>query len=209
MKYAIIALIILIVIFILIIYLMKILANKTSISKEISQEEQTPKENINTNHNPSFCVDLLDYTKAKNNVYKSNINDIVSFKKTSNNRIKVYSKSKYIGLIAIKDYKSFDLIKNNPQYFEGTIISKPDFNNYLKKVTIKIQVKEHYSREVYLINNEYLNKLITLNTLFEIGQIIETSYGPSTIIEILNNHLIVEVPSLGKREIYNIKEIIK
>ena len=208
MKYAIAALIILIVIFILIIYLMKILANKTSIAKEITKEEQTIKEKPNTNHNPSFNVDLLDYNKAKNNIYKSDINDIVSFKKNDNNRIKVFNKTKYIGLIAIKDCKSFSLIQTNPQYFEGKIISKPDFNNNLKKVTIKIQVKEHYSKNVFLINNEYLNKLITLNTLFEVGQIIETSYGPSTITEILNDHLIVEVPSLGKREIYDIKEII-
>ena len=55
--------------------------------------------------------------------------------------------------------------------------------------------------------DRYLNKLISLESLFEINQIIETNYGSSTIIEIKKDYLIVDVPSLGKREIYDISSI--
>ena len=60
---------------------------------------------------------------------------------------------------------------------------------------------------MYNINHNYLNNLINIHHIFEKNQIIETSYGPSTILEVHDHYLIVDVPSLGKREIYNITEI--
>ena len=151
----------------------------------------------------------MDYKKAQLNITKSHLSEELYFKKDKDKRIKVYtSNKKYIGKIAIKDYKNFDLIAKKPYYFEGVIYSYLKEDITAKKVIISIQAKIEYSKEIYKINNDYLNKLVTLNSIFEVNQIIQTSYGASTIIEIHEDHLIVDVPSLGKREIYNLKETI-
>ena len=168
------------------------------------------KETIDDNPNPSFEVLLVDFKKNQLAINKSTIGEEIYFKTSKNKRINVYnSKKQYIGQILTKDYKQFSLIANNPEYFEGEIFS---FNNEvfgIKKVIISIQAKVEYSKTIYQLNKNYLNTLITLNSLFEKEQIIETNYGPATVVEIYENHLLVEVPSLGNREIYDIESLIK
>jgi len=208
MKYAIIALLAIIIIFVfIIIYLKKISSNNENFF-DISVATQNTSTIDNTNKNPGFLVTLLNYKKHQLNIYKSKINDIVTFKKQKDKRIKVYNNSNCIGLIAIKDYKDFNLIAKHTNYFEGRIANFEKENNTLQKVTLKIQVKKECSKKVYLINPDYFSTLINMHCLFEIGEIINSSYGPSTIVEIFDDHLIVDVPSLGNREIYNIKDIL-
>lgn len=208
MKYAIIALLLIIIIFALIILYLKKISAKNNNFFDISIATQNTANIDNSNKNPSFIVSLLNYKKYQLNIYKSKINDIVTLKKQKDKRIKVYNNSKCIGLIAIKDYKDFSLIANHTEYFEGRIATFERLSNTSIKVSLKIQVKQECSKKVYSINPDNLPSLINMNSLFEIGEIINSSYGPSTITEIYDDHLIVEVPSLGKREIYNIKDIL-
>ena len=209
MKYAIILILILISVLICTIIVLKNNSKNKTIIPNIKPKTPIYKETKDDNYNPSFEVELIDYKKNQLNISKSHLNDEVHFKKDKDKRIKVYTTSKlYIGKIAIKDYKNFDLIAKKPYYFEGVIYSYLKEDITAKKVIISIQAKIEYSKEIYKINNDYLNKLVTLNSIFEVNQIIQTSYGASTIIEIHEDHLIVDVPSLGKREIYNLKETI-
>ena len=196
MKYAILFLVILLIIFISLILFLKKKENKNI--KTNKKEQIKP---LSSNNNPVFEVTLINYRQEQLNIYRSNINDYLSFKKANDKRIKVLNNSKCIGLISTKDYKKFNLISEHPNYFEGKIISFIPQENTLKKVLISVQVKVEYSNKVYKKNKEYFPSLISIHSLFEKNQIIETSYGPSTILEIHDDHLIVDVPSLGKRVI--------
>lgn len=162
------------------------------------------------NLNPIFNVELINYSKYTQAIYKSYVNEKLYFKTASDKRIDVYTeKRRLIGQIAKKDYKDFSIIAEKPQYFEGYIKSFNVYGYSSKKVNICLQIKKAHSKDVYLINNSYLNNLVTLKEIFTESQIVETNYGPATIIEIKDNHLIVEVPSLGKREIYDIVSLAK
>lgn len=203
MKYAIISLVIIVIIFILIIIYLKKQSNKTNIppiQKEI-------KEVCEENKNPFITLTLVEHRKYQVNVYHSKINDYLTFRKSKDKRIKVLNNSKCIGLISAKDCKNLNLLQKKPEYFQGKVISFTGQSNMLYKVEIQIQLKLSYSKKVYRLNKEYLNKLVSIHSLFVKDQIIETSYGPSTILEVNDDHLIIDVPSLGTREIYNIDEI--
>lgn len=211
MKYLIITIFILITCLIIIfIFLKKLSKNTSSIMPSFNQKKELTKDDIySKNPNPSFEVTLIDFKQNQIAISNSFENESVYFKVDKDKRINVYTiNKKYIGQIAIKDYKPFNLIALKPKYFEGIIIGYQTVNMVTKKVTISTQVKEENSIDVYKINTSYLNTLITLKAMFEKNEVIETSYGPSTIIKVCDNHLLVDVPSLGKREIYNIDYII-
>jgi len=207
MKYAILIVSLLILLMILIVLYFKKTTAKNSAS--LPYQTKKKKEIIFSNPNPVFEVELIDYKKNQLSISKSTINESIYFKVAKNKRINVYTiNKKYLGQIAIKDYKAFSLISMKPNYFEGQIKDYILENIAQKKVIINIQAKIEYSQEIYSIDKAYLNNLITLEAIFSINQIIKTNYGPSTIIEIFKDYLVVEVPSLGKREIYDIDSIL-
>lgn len=210
MKYAIILILILVLSFIGTIIILKRNSNKKVHLPTTKSKKPEYKETTIDNYNPSFEVELMEHKKSQLNINNSHLNEEVYFKKDKDKRIKVYtSNKKYIGKIAIKDYKKFDLIAKYPNYFEGVIYSYIKEDITTKKVIISIQAKVEYSTKIYNINPTYLNTLITLKSIFEENQIIETNYGVATIIAVYEDHLIVEVPSLGNREIYDFNNIIK
>ena len=213
MKYIIICLIIFIILFILLLkYLKKTSSDDVSMPTNSVQFREKPeyKEDYSTNNpNPSFLVELIDYKKNQLEISKSYINEMLSFSKSKKNRIKVYnSRNKYIGEITIKDYKDFDLIKDYTDYFEGQIYSFVKEKLTEKKVVISIQIKEECSKKIYQLDKSYLNKLISLSALFTESEIVETNYGPASVIDILEDHIVVDVPSLGQRKIYDIESLI-
>lgn len=210
MKYAIIFILILIIsLIILLLYFKKNSKNKDFKMPNVKIKMPTYIETFNDNHNPSFLVELIDYKKGQLGISKSTIGEKVTFKLENNKRITVKSINKqYLGQIAIKDYKNFSLIASKPNYFEGEIYSFNKESLGIKKVIISVQAKEEFSKQIYHTNKNYLNTLITLKALFSEEQIIETNYGPATIKKIYEDHLLVEVPSLGNREIYDIENLI-
>lgn len=199
MKYAFLVLSIIVCLIItLIIYL-----KKTTNTEKNSTNDNIPK--INTN--PSFEVTLVDHRKGQLNIYKSKINDYLTLKKSKDNKIKVYNNSKYIGSLSTKDYKKIELIEKHPNYFEGRITSFLPQDNTLKKVNVAVQAKEKYSQKIFKLNNTYLNSLVSIKSIFKINQTILTNYGACRIEEIMDDHLIVNVKNIGKREIYDIHSI--
>ena len=193
----------------LVVYMKKVTKNNNFILPNTKSNEITKNDIYSDNPNPSFEVTLMDYKENQLAINKSFENESVSFKVAKNKRINVYTTNKkYIGQIAIKDYKQFNLIAQKPQYFEGIIIGYQTINMITKKVIISVEAKQENSIEIYKIDKSYLNTLITLKAMFEKNEIIETNYGPSTIIEVFENHLLVDVPSLGNREIYDIEHIL-
>lgn len=172
--------------------------------------KKSPDDIYSDNPNPSYQVTLIDYKKNQFAISKSYESESVFFKVAKNKRINVYTINKqYIGQIAIKDYKPFSLIATKPDFFEGIITGYQTVNIMTKKVIISVEAKEENSIEIYKIDKSYLNTLITLKSIFKKNDVIETSYGPSTVTDVFDDYLIVDVPSLGKREIYDISETIK
>lgn len=168
------------------------------------------KETIQDNNNPKFQIQLISTKKEQINIDKSYIGESIHFSLAPNKKINVYNtKNKLIGQIAVKDYKNIPLLNTNTNYFEGEIAKFEKHNFTTKKVIINVQVKVESSIQIYLLNKTYLNTLITLNSLFDIDQIIETNYGAATITNIYNDHITVNVPSLGIRKIYDIDSILK
>lgn len=210
-------LIILLILFVLIVFLIMYLKNNaknnssslpnTKINTKIKETDENETYN---NPNPSFKVELIDYKKVQINIIKTSIGEELYFKIAKNKRIKVYTLNNlYIGEIAIKDYnKNIPLLAIHTNYFEGKIDSYLKDKIITKKVIISIKAKTKYSKEIYMIDKNNLNNIINLKSIFEINQIVDTNYGPSTIIKVLNDHLLVEVPSLGTREIYDIETLI-
>lgn len=203
MKYAIIILIFIIFIFILTIFYLK----KLNMRNPAQNEEKNIQNEIEENRNPATKTTLIEYKKYQINIYHSQVGDILAFKKETKNRIKVLNKSKCIGIIPAKEVRKIELLEKFPHYYEGKIIEFENVELMTDKVCITLQIKEECSKEVYNLNHNYLNNLISIHCLFEKDQIISTNYGPSTVLEVHDNYLIVDVPSLGKREIYNINEI--
>lgn len=170
----------------------------------------TFKETSEDNNNPKLQVQLISDKKVQINIDKSTIGEPLHFSIAKNKRINVYNtKNKLIGQIAIKDCKKIPLISTKPNYFEGEITKFEKENFSTKKVIIDIQVKVENSKQIYLLDKTYLNSIITLNSLFEINQVIETNYGSATILNIHDDHIIVDVPSLGIRKIYDIDSVLK
>lgn len=218
MKYAIITIIILVILCFAIFFFLK---KTSSDGKDIDMPDTTPpsstlnktpvykEEYTIDNPNPDFQVELKDFKHAQLGINRATKNEGVYFKVTKKNRIDVFTLNKqYLGQILVKDYKDFSLISQKPEYFEGEITSFIRESYSIKKVIITLQVKSESSKEVYKLDKSYLNTLITLPSLFTIGQIVETNYGPSTILKVYEDHLLVEVPSLGNREIYDIDPIL-
>lgn len=203
MKYFVLGLFIFIMLFIII---FKRSVKKTAI---INATRNLPIQDTTTNKNPEFIVQLIEYRKNQLNIYKSLTGDSVSFQKYGDGRIKVTNKRsrKCIGLIAKKDCQQFQLISKYPSYFEGKIILKSKKNNTLDQLTISMQLKKEKSKKVYLADKTNLYKLVSLYSLFEENENIVTNYGPSTVKSIQKNHLVIEVPSLGTREIYDIDNV--
>jgi hypothetical protein len=163
----------------------------------------------NYNPNPTFKVELINFKKNQFSINKSTINESVYFKINKNKRVDVYTiNNRYIGQIAIKDYKNFSLISQKPNYFEGQIHSFITESITTKKVIIHIQAKIETSLDIYKIDKTYLNTIITLQSIFSENDVVETNYGPSTILKVFENSLLVDVPSLGQREIYDIDSIL-
>jgi len=199
---------IIILVLALILFIVILLLKKISVKEEFKMPNIKEVKNLEyINPNPSIEIILTNYRKYQFNIQKSNINDPVSLTKTEDKRIKVCNNRKCIGFFPIKDYKDFNLILKCPHYFEAKIASFIPKGNIAKQISIYVKVKKNYSSKLYKKDPKYLSTIININSLFEVDQIIETSYGPSTILEVNEDYLVVDVPSLGRREIYNLKEI--
>ena len=208
MKYAVIFILILLLILLIVIFYLKNTSNKNSLTLP-NTKKIVNVESSKDNFNPHFEIELVDFKKAQLGINKSSLGENIIFKKNKNKRINVYSINKqYIGQVAVKDHKKLPLLISNPNYFEGEIYSFIKTNIATKKVIISIQAKVEFSKEIYFKNKDHLNTLITLHSLFVPSEIIETNYGPSTVIEVFQDHLLVEIPSLGNREIYDIDTIL-
>ena len=58
-------------------------------------------------------------------------------------------------------------------------------------------------------NESVLDVYVNLKSLFQKNESVYCNYGESKVIEIYNDHILVDVPKLGKREIYDFKSIEK
>ena len=84
--------------------------------------KKNPDDNYSYNPNPSFGVTLLDYKKNQLSISKSYESESVYFTVAKNKRINVYTINKrYIGQIAIKDYKTFDIIASKPNFLKESL----------------------------------------------------------------------------------------
>lgn len=195
--------------FIFVILLLVIFIKSTKKTAIINAAKNSCVQQAIINKNPEFIVQLIEYRKNQLNIYKSLMGDPVSFHRHGDGRIKVTNKrsKKCIGLIAKKDSQQFQLINKYPSYFEGKIIEKSKKNNTLLQLSISIQLKKEKSKKVYLSDKTNLYRLISLHSLFEENENIVTNYGPSTIKSIQKNYLIINVPFLGTREIYDIDNV--
>lgn len=162
------------------------------------------------NYNPAFKIILHDYTNAQENIKKVALYKIVEFKIKSN-RMEAYCNKKYLGYILKKDTEKFKHIWDSPDDFEAIIRSKEEASSYNYKLHIDVQVKKGASYHLFKTNKEYLNKLISLKTVFNETELVYCNYGPATIVSVdaTNNTVEVDIPGLGRKKIYDIYGIDK
>lgn len=160
------------------------------------------------NENPNFTVWLIDIGKAQEEICKSELGDLVKFRVNKDNRLEVYNlKNKYLGIVAKKDTDSFSLIYQNPSFFQGEIIAISASSKSSYKVKVNIKVKSDASFRLFKEDATVLNKLVSLKSMFKKEEIIICNYGKVKIIDIYKDYLLVDVPHLGERKIYDLEEI--
>lgn len=161
-----------------------------------------------SNINPCFSVWLADLTKHQSAIRQCELNDFLKFRINVHGVIEVYSiKHGVIGTILKKDAVLFPIIYDKPNYFEGQIIAIAKSSKSSLKVRVNLQIKTEYSFRLFKENNNALFTYINLESMVKANDTIMCNYGKVVVLEVFNNHLLVDVPNLGKREIYDLKNI--
>lgn len=162
------------------------------------------------NYNPAFKIELHGFTDAQENIRNVAVYKLIEFK-IKNNRMEAYHGKKYLGYILKKDTEKFEYIWDNPEDFEAIIRSKEETSSSKLKLHIDVQVKKGASYHLFKTNKEYLNKLISLKTVFAETELVYCNYGPATIVSVdsIYNTVDVDIPGLGRKKIYDIYGIDK
>ena len=156
------------------------------------------------NENPSFIVWLIDITKYQRAICETRVGDYVRFRLNSEKNAEAYTlRSGKIGTISKKDAALFPLIYKNPIYFEGKVLSITNSSKSSYKVKVKIQVKPEYSFRLFQDDPEAMDKYVTLDSLVKKNQTIICNYGKVTVLEVQDDYILVDVPHLGQRKIYD------
>ena len=125
--------------------------------------------------------------------------------------MEAYCGRNYLGYILKKDTEKFKYIWDNPEDFEAIIRSKEEASSSNLKLHIDVQVKKGASYHLFKTNKEYLNKLISLKTVFNETDLVYCNYGPATIVKVdaATNTVEVDIPGFGIKKIYDIYGIDK
>lgn len=160
------------------------------------------------NANPSFVVWLTNITKYQTAIRTSQLSDKVKFRINLAQEIEAYTiRSGVIGVVAKKDAVLFPIIYEKPIFFEGKIIAIAKSSKSSLKVKVIIQVKSEYSFRLFKEYPDILEKYVSIQTLAKKDEIIICNYGRAKVLELYDDHILVEVPHLGKRAIYDITSI--
>lgn len=160
------------------------------------------------NENPSFIVWLVDITKYQNSIAHTRVGDYVRFRINSEKNVEAYTmRSGGIGTVSKKDAALFPLIYTKPIYFEAIVISIANSSKNSYKVKVKIQVKKEYSFRLFQDDSEAMDKYVTLESLVKKNQTIICNYGKAKVIEVQEDYILVDVPHLGQRKIYDFSSL--
>lgn len=164
-----------------------------------------------TNLNPGFCVELIDIKSAQDNISRCELGQKIRFIISGEGRIEAYTlgASRYLGIVAKKDTKEFLDIYENPDFFEGEVIAKIRSSRSSYKLRIIIKAKADASFRIFKEDSQALNSLVKLEEMFEVGEAIICNYGKALIVEIHSDSLLVGVPHLGNRTIYDLTSVEK
>ena len=162
------------------------------------------------NANPSFVVWLADITKHQNAIKASGLGDKVKFRLNADKGIEAYTlRNGCIGTITKKDAALFPIIYEKPIYFEGSIIAIANSSKNSLKIKIVLQVKREYGFRLFSENNSALGVYVSLLSFVDKDEMIICNYGRVKVIELFQDHILVDVPHLGKRAIYDLTSIEK
>ena len=162
------------------------------------------------NTNPSFVVWLADITKHQNAIKASKLGEKVRFRLNADKDIEAYTlRNGSIGTITKKDVALFPIIYKKPIYFEGSIIAIANSSKNSLKIKVVLQVKREYSFRLFNEDNTVLDTYVSLESLVNKDEIIICNYGRVKVVELFEDHILVEVPHLGKRTIYDLDSIEK
>jgi len=160
------------------------------------------------NLNPSFAVWLIDIGNAQDNIIRTELGQKVKFRINEENRVEGYTlSSRYLGIVAKKDTVGFESIYDMPSYFEGEVIAIARASKSSYKLKVSIKVKKDCSFRFFLHDENSLNSLVVLEECFKENENIICNYGKVKILKVHQEHLEVEVPQLGIRNVYDLKGI--
>lgn len=160
------------------------------------------------NENPSFVVWLIDITKYQSAICQTRVGDYIRFRINSEKNVEAYTiRSGGIGTISKKDAALFPLVYTKPIYFEGKVLSIANSSKSSYKVKVKIQVKQEYSFRLFQDDSEAMDKYITLESLVKKNQTIICNYGKAKVVEVGDDYILVDVPHLGQRKIYDFSSL--
>lgn len=160
------------------------------------------------NMNPSFIVWLADITKYQSAIKSCQLGDKVKFRLNVDKDVEAYTlRSGSIGTISKKDVALFPYIHKKPIYFEGSITAIKNSSKTSLKVKVVIQVKREYSFRLFKEDNSVMDVYVALESLAKKDEIIICNYGRAKVVELYEDHILVEVPHLGQRTIYDLTSI--
>ena len=160
------------------------------------------------NTNPSFVVWLADITKHQNAIKASKLGDKVRFRLNVNRDVEAYTlRNGSIGTVTKKDVALFPIIYKKPIYFEGTIVAIANSSKSSLKVKVVLQVKREYSFRLFKEDNSVLDVYVSLESFANKDEMIICNYGRAKVLELYEDHILVDVPHLGKRTIYDLTSI--
>ena len=116
-------------------------------------------------------------------------------------------KSGSIGIVSKKDVALFPYIHKKPIYFEGAITAIKNSSKTSLKLKVVIQVKREYSFRLFKEDPSVLDVYVALESLARKDEIILCNYGRAKVVEMFDDHILVEVPHLGQRTIYDLTSI--
>ena len=162
------------------------------------------------NTNTSFVVWLADITKHQNSIKACKLGDKVKFRLNVDKDVEAYTlRNGSIGTITKKDAALFPIIYKKPIYFEGSIIAIANSSKSSLKVKVVLQIKKEYSFRLFKEDNSVLNVYISLESLASKDEMIICNYGRAKVIELHEDHILVDVPHLGRRTIYDLTSLEK
>lgn len=160
------------------------------------------------NTNPSFIVWLADITKHQSAIRECHLSDKVKFRINSEKDVEAYTiRNGSIGTISKKDMALFPIIYKKPIYFEGVIIAIANSSKTTLKVKVALQVKREYSFRLFKEDSSVLDTYVSLESLAKKDEIIICNYGRAKVVELFEDHILVDVPHLGRRSIYDLTSI--